>query len=98
MDLAPASRRIAWFVGIPVVLLVLGRWTAVFVTNRLWEARVSESASLVGTRFALLAGGLELLGLVTAIVWFLGNYLWAARAAILSREKYATDAWTRRVS
>lgn len=83
MELSPGTRRLAWFIGIPVAALVLGRWTAVFITNRLWESRVSEAASLVGTRFALLAGGLELAGLVIAILWFLGNYLWAVRAAIL---------------
>lgn len=77
------GRRVAWFIGIAVALLVLGRWAAVFVTARLWEARVSESAALVGTRFALLAAALELMGILSAVGWFLANYLWATRAAIL---------------
>ena len=69
----PGRRRLVWGVSAAVAALVLGRWTANFATARLWEARVSEAAALVGTRFALLGAGLELLGLLTAVAWFVGG-------------------------
>ncbi len=80
--MAARGRHVAWVLGATVALLVVGQWTAVFVTNRLWEARVSESAALVGTRFALLAGALEASGIVVAVGWFLLNFTWSARGAI----------------
>jgi hypothetical protein len=76
------GRQLGWLIGAAVLLLVVGRWTAVFVSTRLWEARVSESAALVGTRFALLTGALELAGVGTAVGWFLLNYLWAVQIAL----------------
>ncbi len=79
----PGRRRLIWGITIAVAGLVLGRWTATFATARLWEARVSEAAALVGTRFALLSAGLELIGLLTAIAWFVGHLTWITRSVIL---------------
>ena len=76
-------RRLVVAVATVVSTLVLGRWTAEFATERLWEARVSESAALVGTRFAITTGALELLGLVVAISWFVGHFVWVTRSILL---------------
>ncbi len=75
-------RRLVWAGVVAVVVLVLGRWMAVFATERLWEASVSEAAALVGTRFALYRAGLELAGLVVAITWFAGHFAWVARSIV----------------
>lgn len=79
----PGPRRLWIGVAIAVATLVLGRWAALFITGRLWEARISEAAAVVGTRFALLAAGLELLGLLIALAWFIGHLLWVTRAVLL---------------
>ena len=76
-------RRALWGLVALVATLVLGRWMAVFATNRLWEGRVSEAAALVGTRFALLEAALELIGLAVALVWFAGHFLWVTRSVML---------------
>jgi hypothetical protein len=75
-----SRRRLVLGVLVGVGLLFLGRFGAVFVTERLWEAEVSGPAALVGTRFALLRIGLELLGVGSALAWFLANFLAATRA------------------
>ncbi len=75
-------RRLVWAGVIAVVVLVLGRWMAVFATERLWEAGVSEAAALIGTRFALYRAGLELVGLAVAITWFAGHFAWIARSIV----------------
>ena len=79
----PGRRRLVWGVSAAVAALILGRWTANFATARLWEARVSEAAARVGTRFALLGAGLELLGLLTAVAWFVGQFTWITRSVVL---------------
>lgn len=76
-------RRILWALGALVTVLVVGRWVAVFATDRLWEGRVSESAALVGTRFALLGAALELLGLLAAVGWFAGHFFWVTRGVLM---------------
>ncbi len=79
-----AGRRRAIWGGVSLVsVLVFGRWMAVFATNRLWEGRVSEAAALVGTRFALLAAGLELVGLAVAVGWFVAHFLWVTYAVLM---------------
>ncbi|MBX3145690.1 MAG: UPF0182 family protein [Gemmatimonadales bacterium] len=75
-------RRLVWAGAVAVVVLVLGRWMAVFATERLWEASVSEAAALVGTRFALYRAGLELIGLAVAVGWFAGHFAWIARSIV----------------
>ena len=77
------QRRLVGGIAVAVIVLVLGRWTAEFATERLWEARVSEAAALVGTRFAIMTGALELVGLGAAIAWFCGNLLWVTRSVLL---------------
>ncbi len=77
-------RRRAIWGGVSLVsALVFGRWMAVFATNRLWEGRVSEAAALVGTRFALLAAGLELIGLAVAVTWFAAHFFWVTHAVLM---------------
>ncbi|MHB1330018.1 MAG: UPF0182 family protein, partial [Gemmatimonadales bacterium] len=78
-------RRLVWAGVVAVVVLVLGRWMAVFATERLWEASVSEAAALIGTRFALYRAGLELAGLAIAITWFAGHFAWIARSIVKQR-------------
>jgi uncharacterized membrane protein (UPF0182 family) len=75
-------RRVAWGIVVLVLVLVLGEWAASFVTTRLWEGRVSEAAALVGTRFALLTAGLEVVGLAAAVGWFVANFLAVVRSAL----------------
>jgi len=75
-------RRVVWIIGGLAAALVFGRWAAVFITNRLWESRVSEAAALVGTRFALMSAVLEIAGLVVAIAWFAINLLLVVRSAL----------------
>ena len=81
--MARGRRRLVMSVVAGVIALILGRWAAEFATERLWEARVSESAALVGTRFAIITGALELLGLAAAIAWFTGHLLWVTRSILL---------------
>ncbi len=83
MAIPRGRRRLGIAVAAGVVTLVLGRWTAEFATERLWEARVSESAALVGTRFAITTGALELVGLVAAMAWFVGHFVWVTRSILL---------------
>lgn len=79
----PGRRRLWWAVATVVAALVVGRWLAVFAAERLWEGRVSEAAALVGTRFSFLSAGLEVVGLATAVAWFVGNFVWVTRAVLL---------------
>lgn len=83
MPMSGPARRVVIGIALAVTLLVLGRWAAEFATARLWEARVSESAAWIGTRFALMRGGLEVAGLAVAIAWFTGHLLWVARSILL---------------
>jgi hypothetical protein len=80
--MAGPRRRWPIAVGAAVVALVVGRLGASFLTERLWEARVSEAAALAGTRFGLLEAGLELLGIGFASLWFLANFGLAVRAIL----------------
>jgi len=75
-------RRWLFLLGALALLLIVGRFGAGFLTERLWEARVSEAAALVGTRFSLMAAGLEVGGLGLGIAWFLVNFLAATTAVI----------------
>lgn len=81
--MAGRRRPLAILLATAVAVLVLGRFGAQFITERLWEAQVSEAAALVGTRLALLVAALELAGILTAFVWFLAHFGLAARAIVL---------------
>ncbi len=83
MAMPRGQRRLVVGVAAGITTLVLGRWTAEFATERLWEARVSESAALVGTRFSITTGALELLGLAVAVAWFVGHFAWVTRSVLL---------------
>jgi hypothetical protein len=80
----PGRRRpLAIILASAVAFLVLGRFGAQFITERLWEADVSGAAALVGTRFALLGAALEVAGILSAFIWFLLHFGFAARAVVL---------------
>jgi hypothetical protein len=82
MDGQQRRRLIALLIA-GALLLIAGRWAASFLTERLWEAQVSESAALVGTRFALLRAGLDLAGVAIAVTWFVVHFLWATHSVLL---------------
>ncbi|MEO8451575.1 MAG: UPF0182 family protein [Gemmatimonadota bacterium] len=79
--MAGPRRRLGVILAVGVAALFLGRWGAVFLTERLWEARVSEAAAVVGTRWALYRVGVESIGIIIACVWFVFNFLAANRIA-----------------
>src|ERR1043166_7832896 len=59
-----------------------GRWGSDFLTERLWEASVSEAVATAGARRALLALALELSVLLLAVAWLVGHVVVAARIAL----------------
>ncbi|MEZ4588549.1 MAG: UPF0182 family protein [Gemmatimonadales bacterium] len=75
-------RRLLIVLGVLVALLFAGRFGAMFLTERLWEERVSAAAALVGTRRALLGAALELFGVGLSIGWFFLNFGLAARSIV----------------
>ncbi len=86
------GRRIAVALIALALLLSAGRWTSVFLAERLWEAAVSERVAQAGARLALQALGLELLGLAVAIAWFFAHFTIAARIALPERRPPERDA------
>lgn len=83
--MAGRGRRIAIILIVLAVVLSAGRWGSGFLTERLWEAGVSEPVAVAGARRALLALLLELLGLFIAVTWFVLHFSIAARVALPDR-------------
>src|ERR1043166_4499994 len=54
------GRRVAVALIVLALVLSAGRWGSDFLTERLWEASVSEAVATAGARRALLALALEL--------------------------------------
>ncbi|HEY9382752.1 MAG TPA: UPF0182 family protein [Gemmatimonadales bacterium] len=86
------GRRIAVALIVVALLLSAGRWTSVFLAERLWETAVSERVAQAGARLALQGLGLELLGLAVAIAWFLAHFTIAAHIALPERPPPGRDA------
>jgi len=85
------GRRIALvLVGVALVL-ALGRWSALFLAERLWEASVSEAAALAGARRALFSLGLEVAGILVGVLWCLLHFTVAARVALPDRAPPEAD-------
>ena len=80
--MAGRGRRVAVTLIVLAVVLSVGRWSSVFLTERLWEASVSEAVAVAGARRALYSVALELLGLVVAIVWLVLHLGIAAQTAL----------------
>src|ERR1043166_3192742 len=68
------GRRVALALILLALVLSTGRWGAEFLTERLWEASVSESVAVAGARRALIGLALELSGLLLAIAWLAGQF------------------------
>src|ERR1041384_5687309 len=75
------GRRVALALILLALVLSTGRWGAEFLTERLWEASVSESVAVAGARRALIGLALELSGLLLAIAWLVVHFVIAARTA-----------------
>ncbi|PYP42265.1 MAG: hypothetical protein DMD43_03525 [Gemmatimonadetes bacterium] len=76
------GRRVAVALIVLALVLSAGRWGSDFLTERLWEASVSEAVATAGARRALLALALELSVLLLAVAWLVGHVVVAARIAL----------------
>jgi hypothetical protein len=80
--MAGRGRRVAVTLIVLAVVLSVGRWSSVFLTERLWEASVSEAVAVAGARRAVYSLALELLGLLVAIAWLVAHFGVAAQSAL----------------
>jgi hypothetical protein len=90
------GRWIAFLLVALALVLSAGRWGSVFLTERLWEATVSEGVAIAGARRALLGLALEFSVLAVATLWFVFNLTIAARAALPDRappEREGAKLW-----
>jgi uncharacterized membrane protein (UPF0182 family) len=85
------GRRIAFVLVAVALVLALGRWGALFLAERLWEASVSEAAALAGARRALFSLGLEIAGILVGVLWCLLHFTAAARVALPDRAPPEAD-------
>jgi uncharacterized membrane protein (UPF0182 family) len=85
------GRRIAFVLVAVALVLALGRWGALFLSERLWEASVSEAAALAGARRALFSLGLEIAGILVGVLWCLLHFTAAARVALPDRAPPEAD-------
>jgi hypothetical protein len=69
----PRIRLIAVGGALLVALLSLGRWLSTFLADRWWAQSVSPATTVFTTQLALLRLGLDLLAIVLATLWFVGN-------------------------
>src|ERR1044071_6842773 len=76
------GRRVALALLLLALVLSAGRWGAEFLTERLWEASVSEPVAVAGARRALIALALELSALLLASAWLVAHFVIAARTAL----------------
>jgi len=96
--MAGRGRRLAVGMILLALLLSAGHWGSVFLADRLWEASVAERVAVAGARRALLTLTLELSVLIVAVVWFLGQFVLAARIALPDRpppERNTAKVWPR---
>ena len=74
------GRRLTAILGGIVVLLFIGRWTAVLLADRWWAAELSPEAVAYLTGWHVLRLTLDLAGILTASAWFIGHLLLVYRA------------------
>ena len=74
------GRRLAAVVGVLVVLLFVGRWTATLLADRWWAGELSPAAASFLTQWHLLRFTLDVAGCVVASGWFIGHLLLVYRA------------------
>ena len=74
------GRRLAAVIGVLVVLLFVGRWTATLLADRWWAGELSPAAASFLTEWHLLRFTLDVAGCVVASAWFIGHLLLVYRA------------------
>ncbi|HEX6434999.1 MAG TPA: UPF0182 family protein [Gemmatimonadales bacterium] len=74
------GRRLAAVIGVLVVLLFVGRWTATLLADRWWAGELSPAAASFLTEWHLLRFTLDVAGCVIASAWFIGHLLLVYRA------------------
>lgn len=74
------GRRLAAVIGVLVVLLFVGRWTATLLADRWWAAELSPAAASFLTEWHLLRFTLDVAGCIVAAAWFIGHLLLVYRA------------------
>lgn len=74
------GRRLTGVLAVVVLLLFLGRWTAVLLADRWWAAELSPQAALYLTDWHVLRLTLDLAGILIASAWFIGHLLLVYRA------------------
>jgi uncharacterized protein len=78
--LSRGGRRLAAIIGVVVVLLFAGRWTATLLADRWWAGELSPAAAAFLTEWHLLRLTLDVAGCVVAAAWFIGHLLLVYRA------------------
>jgi hypothetical protein len=78
--LSRGGRRLAAAIGVLVILLFVGRWTATLLADRWWAGQLSPDAASFLTEWHLLRLTLDLAGCVVASAWFIGHLLLVYRA------------------
>jgi hypothetical protein len=78
--LSRRGRRLTAAIGVLVVLLFAGRWTATLLADRWWAAELSPAAASFLTDWHLLRFTLDLCGCLVASAWFIGHLLLVYRA------------------
>src|SRR5215210_6831890 len=73
-------RRLTGILAVVVLLLFLGRWTAVVLADRWWAAELSPEAAVYLTDWHILQLTLDLAGILLAAAWFIGHLLLVYRA------------------
>ena len=74
------GRRLTGVLAAVVLLLFVGRWTAVLLADRWWAAEFSPQAAAYLTDWHILRLTLDLAGIVIASAWFIGHLLLVYRA------------------
>ncbi len=74
-------RAVLGFISLAVVL-ILGRWLALFLTERWWRSELASGVAAFGMWWSLLGTGLKLLAIFLAFVWFSLHLLAAMRGAV----------------
>jgi uncharacterized protein len=74
------GRRLTGILAVVVLLLFLGRWTAVVLADRWWAAELSPEAAAYLTDWHILRLTLDLAGILVAAAWFIGHMLLVYRA------------------
>lgn len=74
------SRRLTVALAAIVILLFVGRWTAVLLSDRWWAAELSPQAAAYLTDWHILRLTLDLAGILIASAWFVGHLLLVYRA------------------